>query len=207
MRLQRPFEAITPTLDGDILYVLGRAEAAFTGGDLDRLIPHATGEGIRKAAKRLVAQGLVHMEVVGQSHRYSLNREHLLADPVVAMARARDQLVDRTAETIEEWTDPPQVVILFGSGARGEMRPESDLDLFVVSEGTQSQEGALAELAERMTAWTGNDVRILNMHPDEVVQGVRNGDPVLAGIEADGLVLWGPERYLQAVRLQSVPNS
>lgn len=202
MLIQRPFEALMPTLDGDVLLVLARVDAAFTGGDLARLLPHASPDGVRKAAQRLVAHGVVSVEQVGQAYRYSLNRRHLLAGAVVAIAHAADALRESVHDHVQGWSRPPELVLLFGSAARGDMRVDSDIDLLVVSEPYSEVDEDAGELADAVTGWTGNDARIVRMSPEELRDAFAARDSFVDELLTDGQVLWGPDRYLQRLRRQ-----
>lgn len=199
MRLHRPFEALTPTLDGDVLQVLARAEASFTGGQLARLIPDASREGVRRAAQRLAAQGMVLEERAGRAYTYTLNRDHLLADAVVRIARARDELSSRTGDHVDRWREKPEVLVLFGSAAQGQMQPNSDIDLFVVGSGSDAWDQQLMDLEQAVRRWTGNDCRVLAMTPDELETAFEI-EPVLDDILRDGQVLWGPSGWLRSRR-------
>lgn len=205
MLLQRPFQALMPTLDGDVLFVLARADAAFTGGDLARLIPHASPDGVRKAAQRLVAQGVVAVEHVGQAYRYRLNRRHLLANAVITIARAADALRENVHDHVQAWPRPPELVLLFGSAARGEMRTESDIDLLVVAEPCDEVDEAAADLAEAVTRWTGNDGRIVRLSPPELRDAIAARDEFIMELLTEGHVLWGPDRSLQQLRREVAP--
>lgn len=198
MLLHRPFEALTPTLDGDVLLVLARADAAFTGGELARLIPHASTDGVRKAAQRLVEHGTVTLEPVGNAYTYRLNRDHVLADPIMAIAAAHDRVSERVRAHVDQWPTPPTAVMLFGSAARREMAPDSDIDVLVV--GSEQVEDAMFELAKYLSSWTGNDVRPLRLDEAEVVKRLADHDALLDSILRDGRVLWGPDRYLRQLR-------
>jgi len=59
---RHPFAVVTPTLDGDVLTRLAQAEAAFTPGQLQRILPGRSTEGIRKTLQRLTVQGVVDAE-------------------------------------------------------------------------------------------------------------------------------------------------
>lgn len=200
MILHRPFEAVAPTLDGDVLLVLARVDAAFTGGDLARLIPHASEDGVRKAAQRLVAQGVATMEQVGRAYNYRLNRGHLVADAVVDIARARERLGDRVRAHAERWTNPPASVLLFGSAARGEMSADSDIDLLVVATHDDETDEAVNDLATAVTTWTGNDARIVHLSPQELREAFHAGDALMSELLTDGQALYGSSRYLHMVR-------
>ena len=198
MRLHRPFEAITSALDGDVLLVLARAEAAFTGGELARLIPHASADGVRKAAQRLVKQGAVTLEQIGNAYNYRLNRDHVLADAIVAIASAQDHVAERVRAHVDRWPVSPDAVVLFGSAARREMTAESDIDILVV--GGEETESSVFALADGMSSWTGNDVRVLRLKGSEVSRRIADHDTLLDEILRDGRVLWGPDEYLRRLR-------
>ena len=200
MLLQRPFEALMPTLDGDVLFVLARADAAFTGGDLARLLPHASPDGVRKAAQRLVVHGVVTMEQVGRAYNYRLNRRHLLADAVLGVARSAEILRERVYDHVQGWPRLPEAVVLFGSAARGDMDVDSDIDLLVVAGPGDEIDEAVAELADATTGWTGNDARVVHLRPHEVRDAVAARDSFMDELLSDGQVLWGPSRYLQRLR-------
>ena len=200
MNLSRPFEVVTPTLDGTVLAALAGAEAAFTPGQLHRLIGGHSIDGVRRVLNRLTAQGIVRAEPTSTSVLYSLNRQHLAAGPVIDLARLRDTLVARISERLDAWAHRPVYAALFGSAARGDMRADSDLDLLVVrpdavppdDEIWQSQ---LNELAADVTAWTGNDARVLEYG---AAQARSASEPVLLTIAAQGLTLYGARDWLQS---------
>jgi hypothetical protein len=48
VELSRPLSTVTPTLDGDVLAVLARSDAAFTTGQLHRVLTSASEEGIAR---------------------------------------------------------------------------------------------------------------------------------------------------------------
>lgn len=198
MLLQRPFEAITPTLDGPVLQVLAGAEASFTVSRITTLVGDASPAGVRRVLRRLVDQGLVLREGDGVAHLFRLNRDHLLAGPVVEVARIRERLRERVAGHVEGWTVPPLLLVLFGSAARGEMAVGSDLDLLAVAD--EPDDGWLDDLGNlcgAMSAWTGNDTRPLVLATQELTTGEER---VLVEIGRDGQVLVGDEALLRHAR-------
>lgn len=202
MELQRPLSVVTPTLDGDVLCVLARADAAFTGRQVARLLPDRSQKGVHNVLRRLSEQGIVRMAVAGPAHLYSLNRDHLAAPHIVGLCELKDQLRQRVAELVRSWSVPAEAVILFGSAARGEMGPASDIDLFVVRPASVDEDVWLeqtAELAARVSAWTGNDARPVEMTPEEVRDGLDEGDGLLRDIRDEGQVLFGDPRYLHRI--------
>ncbi|HEX8094197.1 nucleotidyltransferase domain-containing protein [Jatrophihabitans sp.] len=202
MNFSRPIQVVTPTADGDVLYILARAEAAFTPGQVRALAGRYTTQGVRNALNRLAEQGIVHAERTPTSVLYSLNRKHLAAPHVVALAELRTALIGRLRELISTWKTPPVYAALFGSAARSDMRTNSDLDLFLVRPADVVDDDAtwaeqLSDLSTAATAWTGNDTRILDYA--ETRTPVRTGvpDPLLTEVSTHGLTLYGPLGWLR----------
>lgn len=199
MQLQSPFALVTPTLDGEILPVLARVESSLTVGQIRTLLPHRSDEGIRKALRRLNAQGIVNSELVGDVVGHRLNRRHLAAPQVVAIARLRDTLIERMQESLKVWPTPPRWTALFGSAARGEMRADSDIDVFMVDPGADADlwETWTSGFAADVSAWTGNDLRLLTFTEEEVRHGAARRDPIIESLLADALVVSGPPDWLR----------
>jgi len=201
MDLARPLMVITPTVDGDVLAVLARAEASFTGRQVHQIAGRHSERGVRNTLHRLSAQGIVSRERVGSSDQYRLNRAHLAAPYVEALAKLREELLRRMAGELEGWAVPPEFAALFGSAARGAMHPESDIDLLALRPDTvdaddQQWRTQLDGLASNVTAWTGNDTRILEFGAGEARRGLAAGDGVLLAARDQGIVLHGPLTYL-----------
>lgn len=201
MDLARPLMVITPTVDGDVLAVLARADASFTGRQVHQVAGRHSERGVRNALHRLSAQGIVLQERVGPSDQYRLNRAHLAAPYVEALAKLRDELLGRLAAQVQGWAMPPEFAALFGSAARGDMHPECDIDLLVLRSDTIDADdpqwrAQLEALASNVTAWTGNDTRILEFSVGEARRGLAAGDSVLLAARDQGIAVHGPLTYL-----------
>lgn len=201
MDLGRPLAVVTPTVDGDVLAVLARADAPFTGRQVHQVAGRHSERGVRNALHRLSAQGIVSRERVGSADQYRLNRAHLAAPYIEALAGLRAELLRRLAAEFEQWTLPATSSVLFGSAARGTMQPDSDIDVLVlrpdsVDAADPQWRSQLDMLASKVTAWTGNDTRILEFGVHEARAGLSGGDDVLLAARDEGLVLYGPLTYL-----------
>jgi hypothetical protein len=200
MRIQAPLSAITPTVDADVLTVLARTDAAFTTGDLHRLIPKRSAEGIRKTLARLVAEGIVTTENAGRTRLYRLNQQHLAASAVIMLADLEAEFLSRLRTEISGWTEQPVFAALFGSSSRGDMQSHSDVDIFLVRDDHSDPDVFQAQadrLAMAVSAWTGNDARPLIYQASEV--GPK--DPVLGSIGREGKTLAGdPVWFRRAIR-------
>lgn len=107
------------------------------GGESARRIAQLVGlshNAVNAALVRLERYGLVHSTRIGRAYSYVLNREHL------AIARGIGPLFS----TLQNWKAiigtyyldvlriHPLSILLFGSLARGDYRPESDMDLLFI---------------------------------------------------------------------------
>jgi predicted nucleotidyltransferase len=205
VELHHPLAVITPTVDGDVLAVLARAEAAFTGREVHRLVGRYSEAGVRNALSRLVDQGVVLVERVGPSYAYRLNRDHLAAPHIIALAGLRGELLARLRSRLAQWDPPPVFAALFGSAARGDMRTGSDIDLLIVrSDDIEIDDERWADqvdaLVSDVSRWTGNDTRPLEMSDTEARRALRRREPVLEDVQREGLHLFGPPDYLRTSR-------
>lgn len=208
MDFSRPFHVVSPTLYGDVLAVLSRADATLTGAQVHRLVGHSSDEGVRKALERLVRQGIVERQAAGAAYLYSLNREHLAARWVEGLAGLSRQLVERLRENLESWRPKPAVALLFGSVARGEATQDSDLDLLLIRPDSVDGDdltwrGQVLELQRAATAWTGNEARVIEYAEQELAD-LAGKEPVLEQAATEGIELVGSLRvFRRALRRSS----
>lgn len=198
MQLQHPLRVIAPTVDADVLTVLARADHEFTISTMERMIGSRSTDGIRRTLARLVDQGIVHRKIVGRTHAFTLNRRHLAAPAIIELASLQDLLLSRMGEAVSNWQEPALYVALFGSGARGEMRPASDLDVLLIRQGSASAlwHDQVDHLMSDITAWTGNDARALDLSADEI-RGRMADDSVLSDVLHAGLPVHGEPTTLR----------
>lgn len=203
MQLNKPFATVTPTLDGDVLAVLASADVTFTISQVQRILTKASGEGIRKVLNRLTAQGVVLHDEVGRTHTYRLNAEHLAAEPIRMLSRLSSTFLSRLEEHFdEEWGKDLKYAAVFGSASTGRMKLDSDIDLFLVrgadSEDDDVWDQRLTELARLLTAWTGNDGRIVEYTEDEFRAAAAAGEPLLHEVSKQGQTVAGTRAWFNA---------
>lgn len=84
----------------------------------------------------------------------------------------------------------PQKVILFGSAARGDFGPDSDLDFLVIKKAVpKSNIHRRWELRKLIDESLPIDLLVLK--PNELKIRLENGDPFVETIMKDGRVLYG----------------
>jgi predicted nucleotidyltransferase len=194
----RPLAVVTPTLDGDVLGIVALVDAVFTTGQLHRMLPRFSEDGIRKVLVRLCHQGVVTSERAGNTYLYRFNREHLAAGPVTELAKLRETLLSRVEEHLGSWQWPPLYAAMFGSMARGSATTRSDVDLLLVRPDHAPDEewGAqVAELSAAVSRWTGNDARPIEFTPGELRD--RGTEPVLKDVLSEGLTVFGDRAWFQ----------
>jgi len=154
-------------------------------------------DGVRKVLERLVEHGLVHRQAAGGALLHTLNREHLAAAAVLALADIRSSLWVRIHDLLTDWALAPVHASVFGSAARGDGGTASDIDLFLVRPAAADGEderwrGQVDELTARVQAWTGNPLTVLEQPEQELPQLVAADLPVLEDLRRDAVHLIGP---------------
>ena len=208
MDLAHPLAVVTPTLDGDILAVLALVEVAFTPRQLHGMLSRHSEDGIRRALRRLTSQGIVSDERAGNAYLYRLSRSHLAAEPIIALAQMRQTFLARLEDRLESWADAPVYGAIFGSVARGSMRTDSDIDLLLIRPDEVDRDrwdDLVAQLTADVTAWTGNDTRVLEFSESEVLRSGRQ-EPVLRDVVAHGLTVAGTADWLRRALPAKEPN-
>lgn len=203
MDLNRPLRVVTPTLDADVLLVLAGANETFTGPQIHQIMGKHTEKSVRTSLQRLCEQGVVLKEQKGPLGLYRLNREHLAAPYILGLANLKNELLKKMTKTMTHWETKPVFAAVFGSAARGEMRFDSDIDIFIVRPNKVDADDDLwvslyTELSESVSKWTGNDARVFEMSESEVAKGLAAKEPVLSHIREQGLGLLGDRSVLFA---------
>lgn len=198
MDLSRPYSALSPTLDADVLAVLAGTTRALTGREVARLARRGSQRGVLSVLERLVEQGLVDRQEAGRALLYTLNRDHLAAPAVEILAGLRTELFRRIQACVEGWDLPPAHASLFGSAARGDGHTTSDIDLWIVrpedvDPDDRRWRDQLDTLAERIHRWTGNHAGVAEISVRDVERLRKEQPGVVAELRSDSVRLVGPE--------------
>lgn len=132
MDLSDPTRAVTPTLDGPVLAVLAAAGHPMTVGEIAKLVVRGSEIGVRRCLARLVDEGIVKSTEMGRNRVHELNREHLAAPVAELLAKLRPELFGRIRAELSKWRPKPYYACVFGSAARADGGPTSDIDLLLV---------------------------------------------------------------------------
>jgi hypothetical protein len=203
-----PYIAVTGGgLEGEVLSVLAGTSKPLTGREVARLARRGSDRGIRLALNRLAEQGTVDTLAAPPALLYSLNRDHVAAPVVLALAGLRNTLLERLRSTIAAWELPARHASLFGSAARADGDSRSDIDIFVVRPAEVSAEdagwrGQIDSLSRDAARWTGNHVGISEVGEQEMTALAGDRPPVVRELQRDAITLAGPDaaRLLKAAR-------
>lgn len=98
------------------------------------------------------------------------------------------EIADITRQIVKKYK--PQKIILFGSAARGEFGPDSDLDFLIIKKGVPERKiDRMRELRFLLEYTIASDFFIYR--PDEIEERINLGDPFIKTILKEGEVLHG----------------
>lgn len=190
MNLSNPLLDAIPGPRGRLLATLAQLEIPVTVRALARHaeVSHQTALNI---VNDLSASGVVSATRAGNALLISLNRDHLLAEPLISMLRTRARLVQRLRTELATW---PHLAAawLFGSASQGTGDRTSDVDLLLVAETSMSSDqwvGATAQLMESVLLWTGNQPQLVEHTRHSFEQLARSDGSLISAVRADGIAL------------------
>ena len=189
MDLGAPVLDVAPAVRGALLQALARLEQPVTRRRLATAAGVAPGNA-SAVIEELIRAGLVSETVAGRSSMVQLNRSHLAAGPVMALAGLRGELIRRLRERLSAWPEL-QGAWLFGSVARGDADGDSDIDLLIVATDLQSPDlhERLAQLQTDVRSWTGNDLQLIEHSQASWRKLVGAKNPLVGQIRLDGIAL------------------
>jgi hypothetical protein len=197
MDLSSPVSSVVPSAHGPVLAVLARTDQPLSGRQVAALTEGRAGQWrVNEVLGQLAQAGIVLREDRPPAKLYRLNRDHVAAEAVVALAGLREELLRRIREHVGGWAPPAQAVWLFGSAARGEGGPESDIDLLVVrgddvDVDDPSWTAQVADLGEQIWRWSGNSCEVVELAAAEVVAMVARDERLVGELRADAVALAG----------------
>ena len=176
--------------------VLTRHSEGMTGRAIACLIDVSPFK-INQVLRELVEEGIVEAASVGKANLYRLNRRHVLTRDLVGFLVAyEDGFLKKFGEEIMQRLDPkPLSVILYGSIARGEEGPKSDLDLCLVYADDDPLPGPLTEAGSPLSEWVGrtygNPVSVIRSLLSDFKQRAQTRDPLMRNVIKEGRVIAG----------------
>lgn len=203
MDVTDPLAMIVPGVHGRVLAVLARSGLPLTGRRVAELAGSSI-ERTRQVLRGMAEDGLVGMQRAGQAVLYEVNREHILWPAVRQLVTDADQTVwalkRRISATIESALDPDDAqevtAALFGSVARGDSRPDSDVDILLITPDTLTEtqvDVLVADTIRAVEVAIGNDCNVYQTSRARFDELVREDDPMVPSWTADAAVFHGPD--------------
>ena len=200
MDLSSPISSVIPSAHGAVLAVLARVDEPLSGRKVAELTDGKVGQWrTNEILGTLTDAGIVLREQRPPANLYRLNREHVAAPGITALADQWALLLDRIQAALATWEPAPVSASLFGSAARGEAGLGSDIDLLLVppAEAGKSEAAELAwevqvdELRERVRTWSGNACEVLELTETELTEAVTRDDRLVRDLRDDAIALHG----------------
>lgn len=196
--VSRPYTAVCPTVDGDVLRVLAGTSLGLTGREVMTMTGRRSHGGVLDALHRLTAHGLVTRVQLNRSYLFALNREHVAADAVILLMNLRETLFELIRSVVTQWEVSPVHASVFGSTARGDGSVESDIDVLIVRPARTAQDESpwqeqVDALREQIKAWTGNNAAVVDKSETELADLRERQRPIIAELCSDAIVLYGED--------------
>ena len=191
----RPVQALIPGVQGQILGVLAESTAQLNLTTIARLAGVSPAQASR-VLPELVHLGLVERVEAPPSALFRLMDENLAGRQVRSMADLRS-LALRTVGDCSALQKPrPELVIVFGSFARGEANADSDLDVVIVrpaaiDESDSAWAGSIVTLKQDLARALGNPVNILEVWAHDLDRRLRSRSELWRSIRSEGIVVYG----------------
>jgi predicted nucleotidyltransferase len=195
--LSSPISSVIPTAQGAVLAVLSRSGEPLSGRQVAALTNGRFGQWrVNEVLGQLAAAGIVLRESRPPAKLYRLNRDHVAAAGVEALANQRQELLSRIRSDVAAWVVQADAVWLFGSAARGDGDTTSDIDLLVVRPAAVDQDdetwlGQIDEVSEHIAKWSGNSCEVLELSRAELAEVVSRGERLVEDLRAEALTLSG----------------
>lgn len=146
-----------------------------------------------QTVRRLEALGVVQRQGSGKTQLIRMNFEHVLIERgVLPLLRKEREIGETMRDSIaDRFKDRVISATVFGSAARGETEPGSDIDLLLIAQpGEDDEVSELAgEFAARFIRRFGIRLSYLVLPVDEARKRGRRRDPLLRSIRREGVDL------------------
>lgn len=188
-------EALGGTPHVRILRYLCRAGGEHTGRAIGRAI-QVSHPAVHRALRTLGGRAMVQAVRHGPAIAYRLNEDHwLVRTGIRPLFDAESLFLSAVGEAVRKAAGVPvRSVILFGSVARGEAGPVSDIDLLCLTASAAAAakaEGSLAEGAAGLQRQFGRRFAVMVLSAGEFARRYRRRDRLAREIVETGWVIAG----------------
>jgi predicted nucleotidyltransferase len=198
--MSSPISSVIPSAHGAVLAVLARTTEPLSGRRVAALTDGKVGQWrTNEVLGALADAGIVLREHRPPAKLYRLNRDHVAAAGIIALAEQWATLLRRIRDELADWSPPAVTACLFGSAARGQAGPGSDIDILLVpsddvaaSEDTErAWQEHIDQLTENVRIWSGNTCEVLELTAAELADAVARDDRLVRELRQDAIALTG----------------
>lgn len=192
---KRPVQALIPGAQGQILGVLAETTTQLNLTTISKLAGVSLAQTSR-VLPELVHLGLVERVEARPSSLFRLMDENLVGRLVRSMTDLRYLALGAVGDCSALQKPRPELVLVFGSFARGEADADSDLDVVIVRPADiDDDDSAWAEsivsLSQDLTRALGNPVNILELGANDFERRLKSRSELWKSIRAEGIVVHG----------------
>ena len=193
MRFTRYIEEILATKsDIKILRTLFRYPTKeFSENELAR-VAQVGQKTVNRAMPKYVSYGIVSVRTIGRANIYTLNSRHYVTEQLRSLFRAEERSKQELKRLLSDaFCDDKTVISLeiFGSIAKGQEEPTSDVDVFILTRDKESAEKKLQKVGETVVRKFGNVISGYILTPREFEE--KRGTPTIKEIMVDGELVVG----------------
>lgn len=151
--------------------------------------------GIKKVLDELDKTNVVKLRTLGKSHAFKLNANSYAARIVEDVFEKEAKALSELQETLRKELTSSWVTsaALFGSLAKAEETPLSDIDLFIVTENRKKAEETIAELQKDVSEKFGNSISAYYANKQDL-KNKRRDSPIKQVLQDHVLICGKPLR-------------
>jgi len=197
MYLSNPLSTLFPGAHGHVLRQLLIESRPQSGRAIALKLGQSVGKSrVIEVLSDLAHLGVVDREIVGSSHLFSINKDHLCYQTLKVLASPMPALIKQIKRIVAGFQRAPLAVVIFGSVAKGSSQAGSDLDLLVirpnhVSPEDSAWEAQTLELVVQLERSTGYPVQLVEYSEDEFQTLVNRGARLVNELAEAGIVVKG----------------
>ena len=197
MDLSSPISSVVPSAHGAVLAVLARTDQPLSGRRVAALTDGRVGQWrVNEVLGQLAEAGIVLRAHQPPAMLHLLNRDHVAAAGIIALAGQREELFSRMRAHAAAWNPPPKALWLFGSAARGDGGPGSDVDVLAVRPDRVGADdlawlAQVDDLSAKVSIWCGNSCEVLELSAAELEQMTSRRERLIEELRADGVLIAG----------------
>jgi predicted nucleotidyltransferase len=191
----KPVQTLIPGAQGQILGVLAETTAQLNLTTVSRLAGVSLAQASR-VLPELVRLGLVERVEAPPSALFRLMDENVVGRMVRSMTNLRLDALDAVGDCSALQKSRPELVIVFGSFARGDADADSDLDVVIVRPADINDSDAMwsesiVTLHRELARALGNPVNILEVGKLELERRLKSHSDLWRSIRQEGIVVYG----------------